>query len=121
MNSSLSRLLFVTGLLVLSHGAAVAQVNRVTKIWISSSWTGLGTPRHDDLTITRGSDGYYANGKKVAEPLVSNLLAVLNAPPVSEVDLANLNITQEWLNANAEAGVHEYADVYYSAAAPNLQ
>jgi hypothetical protein len=115
------KLIFAVSLLLLLPVWALAQTAEVTQIRISSSWGGLGTPAHDQLVITRKRSDYYANGKKVNAVLVSNLLAALNAPTISDVDLANLGITQEWLDANAEPAIKEYADFYYSAAAPNLQ
>ena len=115
------KLIFAASLLLLLPVWGLAQTAEVTQIRISSSWGGLGTPAHDQLVITRTGSDYYADGKKVNAVLVSNLLAALNAPGISEVDLAHLGITREWLDANAEPAIKEYADFYYSAAAPNLQ
>jgi hypothetical protein len=115
------KLSFAVSLLFLLPLWTAAQTGEVTQIRITSSWGGLGTPAHDQLVITRKANDYYAHGKKLNAALVSNLLSALDAPAIPEIDLANLGITQEWLDANAEAGVKEYADFFYSTAAPNLQ
>lgn len=119
--SPAQKLLIAVSLLLLFPLLALAQTAEAKQIRIVSSWGGLGDSARSELLITRKADGYYANGKKVNAVLVSNLLTALNKPAIPEVDLANLGVTQEWLNANAEKGVKEYADFYYSTAAPNLQ
>ena len=99
----------------------VAQSITPTEIKIVSSWTGLGPWARDELIITRKGTNYYTDGKEVDAQLVRNLIDALNAPVIPRIDLSNLGITQAWLDANAEQGVKEYADVYYSSSAPNLQ
>lgn len=101
--------------------SATAQVSGVTQIKIVSAWGGLGKPEHDELIIMRKAGSYYASGRKVDARLVDGLINALNMPAIPEIDLANLGINQQWLNDNAEKGVREYADFYYSTAAPNLQ
>jgi hypothetical protein len=118
----LSRKLFTAiALLFLLTASATAQVSAVTQIKIVSAWGGLGKPEHDELIITRKGDSYYASGKKVDTRLVDRLINALNMPVIPEIDFANLGINQQWLDATAEKGVKEYADFYYSTAAPNLQ
>ena len=112
---------FAVSLLFLLPLCTAAQTAEVTQIRITSSWGGYGPPAQDQLVITRKADAYYANGKKLNTALVSDLLSALDAPPIPEIDLANLGITQEWLDANAEKGVKEYADFFYTTATPNLQ
>lgn len=99
----------------------IAQSSEVTSIKIASSWGGLGTGKNNELTITRSADGYHADGKTVDARLIASLLDALNARTVLNINLSNLGITQAWLDANAEKGVREYSNEYYSAAAPNLQ
>src|SRR5215207_9765588 len=101
--------------------SASARVGEVSQIKIVSAWGGLGKPEHDELVITRKSGGYYAKGNKIKEQLVRNLLSAIEAPVISEFDLPNLGLTQEWLDVNAEPAVKEYAEFYYSTAAPNLR
>jgi hypothetical protein len=95
-----------------------AQTN-ASEIKISSRWGGLGQPQKSELVITRKSKDFYSDGEKIDAALVENLLKAINAPQIEKFELANLGITQEWLDANAEAGVKEYADVYFSMGAPN--
>ena len=98
-----------------------AQSIAPTEIKIVSSWNGLGPWARDELIITRKGTDYYTDGKRVDTALVRNLIDALNAPTIPRIDLPNLGITPAWLNANAEKGVKEYADAYYSSSAPNLQ
>lgn len=98
-----------------------AQTRQVETVKITSTWGGLGTPQKSELTITSKSKRYYVKDKKIENQLVNNLLNAIDEPEISKFELANLGITQEWLNANAEAAVKEYADYYFSAAAPNQQ
>lgn len=106
-------LLFVTS--IFSH----AQTREIQEIKITSTWGGLGTPQKSELSITHKLKGYYAKGDKIEKQLVDNLLNTIDEPEIKEFQAANLGITQKWLNANAELGVKEYADYYYSVAAPN--
>src|SRR5262249_17331815 len=121
MNLSLRNFLVAVCILFLLHVSTLAQSSEVTQIRIASSWGGLGTPAHDDLTIVRKGTGYHAGNNRVDAQLIDNLLNALHQPAVPKIDLTNLGITQEWLNANAEKGIREYADDFYSRAAPNLQ
>lgn len=101
--------------------STLAQSKQAIQIRIVSSWGGLGTPAQNELLITRTPTGYYSHGKKIEAQLITNLVDALNSPAISKIDLANLGVTQAWLDANAERGVREYADNYFSSAAPNLQ
>lgn len=98
---------------------ASARAGEVSQVKILSAWGGLGKPERDELGITRKLGGYYARGKKIKEEFIKNLLSAVEAPAIGEFDLPNLGLTREWLNANAEPAVKEYAGSYYSAAAPN--
>ena len=89
------------------------------EIKITSTWGGLGTPQKSELFIVYKPKGYYAKGDKIEKLLVDNLLSAINAPEIKQFDAANLGINQEWLDANAEIGVKEFADYYFSVAAPN--
>jgi len=99
----------------------IAQSSSPGEIKIVSSWTGLGPWARDELIITRKGATYYAADKKVDAQLVRDLVDALNAPAISSIDPSNIGITQAWLDANAEPGVKEYTEVYYSTSAPNLQ
>src|SRR5215813_2029804 len=115
---SRQKFIFAVCVLFLVHVSTLAQSSEVTQIRIASSWGGLGTPAHDDLTIVRKGTGYYAGDNRVDAKLIDKLLDAFRQPAVPKIDLSNLGITQEWLNANAEKGVREYADEFYSRAAP---
>ena len=121
MTSSIQKFVFAICVLFLLSHYALAQSSEVTQIKIISSWGGLGTPVHDELTITRKASSYYSGGKKVDIRLVNRLVKTLNEPRIPEPDLANIGVTQAWLDANAEKGVKEYAEFYYSTSAANLQ
>lgn len=121
MTSLAQKLAFAVSLLLLLPLWTLAQAAEPTQIRIVSAWGGMGPSKRFDLLITRKGNDYYANGKKVDGGLVTNLVAALEAPVIPEVDLTNLGLTQEWLDANAEKGVRDYADFYYTVAAPNLQ
>jgi hypothetical protein len=121
MISSLQRIVFAICILFLLAHCTLAQSGQVTQIKIVSSWGGLGPPTLNELTITRKGDSYHYSGKKVDPRLVDRLVKALNEPQIHEPDLANIGITQAWLNANAEKGIKEYAEFYYSISATNLQ
>ena len=121
MISFLQKFVFSICVLFLLQVSTVAQSSEVTQVRIISSWGGLGTPAHNELTIVRQGNSYRAGGKIVDAQLITNLLDALHGAAVSKIDLTNLGITQAWLDANAEQGIREYADFYYSNSAPNLQ
>ena len=98
-----------------------AQTPGVTQIKILSGWGGLGTPKSDELTITRKGDVYFAGSKRINVQLINNLAHAVSSPAIPTINLANLGITQAWLDANAEKGLKDYADSYYSSASPNQQ
>src|SRR5689334_14406355 len=118
INSSLKCAALVA-LFGLMPATLAAQSIAPTEIKIVSSWNGLGPWARDELIITRQGTDYYTDGKKVDTSLVRNLVDALNAPTIPRIDLPNLGITQAWLDANAEKGVKEYADAYYSSSAKN--
>src|SRR5258706_5670543 len=114
MKRALGTLLICLGmLLVLMPLAASAQTN-FQELEIVSSWGGLGTPAQSVLMIKHQPGGYYVNGEKIDERLITDFLNALDEPKVAKLELSNLGITQEWLNANALTGVKEYASFYYS-------
>ena len=100
---------------------ALAQTRQVSQIQVVSNWGGLNAGEHGDLTIKRKSNNYYANGNKVNDQFVFALLEAVNEPVLNKPELVNLGITQEWLDANAEKGVKEYAEFYFTTSAPNQQ
>lgn len=117
----MKKYLLAVTLLLLSFSFSFAQTSEVREIKITSTWGGLGDAQKSELIITQKSKGFYAKGKKIETQLVENLLKAINAPEIKQFNAENLGITQEWLNANAQSGVKEYADYYYSTAAPNQQ
>jgi len=96
-----------------------AQTRDVQEIKITSTWGGLGTPQQSELLITHKSKDYYVKGNKIEKRLIDNLLNAIESPEIKQFETRNLGITQEWLNAYAEIAVKEYADYYFSVAAPN--
>ena len=96
-----------------------AQARDVRQIKIISTWGGLGTPQKSELLITRKPKGYYAKGDRIENQKIDELLTAIDAPEIKGFQAANLGITQDWLEANAEPGVKEYAAYYFSTAALN--
>jgi len=116
MNAALTVILLF---LSLSTVTSMAQSRSVNQIRIVSSWGGLGEGKHSELVVTRKSGAYLANGKKISDELIVNLLSAIDAHVVAKPDPANLGTTQEWLDANAKKAIKEYAVAYFSLAAPN--
>ncbi|HEX5082223.1 MAG TPA: hypothetical protein VFY40_09260, partial [Blastocatellia bacterium] len=100
---------------------AVAQSRSIEQIRIVSRWAGLGPIAHGELIVTRKSGSYQVNGKKISDELIVNLLSAIDAPVVTAPNLANLGITQEWLDANAEKAAREHAGAYFSSANKDQQ
>ena len=115
----MKKVLSVIILLCLNCIFAFAQAREVQEIKITSAWGGLGIPQNNELLIVHKPKGYYAKGNKIEKQLIDNLLNAVNETEIKQFQVANLGITQEWLNANAEIGVKEYANYYFSVAAPN--
>jgi hypothetical protein len=107
--------------LSLSTCAAPAQSRSVNRIRIVSNWTGLGPSAREELIVMRNAGDYLADGKKVPDESIANLLAAIDAPAVAKPDPANLGITQEWLDANAEKAFREYAGEYPTREDKNKQ
>ncbi len=105
--------------LSLSTITALAQSRSVKQIVIVSGGGGEG--ESGEFVITRNASAYLADGVQVPEELIANLLSAIDAPVVAKTNLANLGITQEWLDANAENAMKEYAEDYFSRAAKNQQ
>src|SRR5262245_29635539 len=105
INAALTAILLC---LSLSTVTALAQIRSVKRIRIVSSWAGLGPSDYRELIVTRRTGSYFANGKKISDELIANLLSAIDAPVVAKADPANLGITQEWLDANAEKAIKDY-------------
>ena len=115
----MKKILSIILILFLNCIFTFAQTREVKEIKITSAWGGLGTPQKSEILITHKPKGYYSKGNKIEKQLVDNLINAINEPEIKEFQAANLGITQDWLDANAEIGVKEYADYYFSVAAPN--
>jgi hypothetical protein len=113
MTATLTAILFC---LLPSTGTAPAQSRSVDQIRIISSWTGLGAGMQGGIVITRKAGAYLSDGVKVPDELIANLLSSIGAPAVAKTSLVNLGITQEWLDANAEKAIKQYAGEYLSSA-----
>ena len=116
MNAALTAILLC---LSLSTVTAMAQSRSVKQIVIVSGGGGEGDS--GEFVITRKAGAYLAAGVQVPDELIANLLSAIDAPVVAKTNLANLGITQEWLDANAENAMKEYAEDYFSRAAKNQQ
>jgi hypothetical protein len=115
MNAALTAILLCLSLVTVT---ALAQTRLVNQIRIAS---GGGEGESGEIVITRKAGAYLTDGVKVPDKLIANLLSTIDAPVVAKTNLANLGITQKWLNANAEKAMKEYAEEYFSRAAKNQQ
>jgi len=118
MNAALTTILLCLSLVTVT---ALAQSRPVNQIRIVSSWGGLGEGKQGEVVVTRKAGAYLADGEKIPDDLIANFLFAIEAPVVAKPNLANLGITQKWLNANAEKAIKEYAEKYFSRAAKNQQ
>lgn len=114
----MKKIFFANLILLILCAFVFAQTREVKEIKINSSWGGLGTPQKSELIIAHKPKGYYAGGDRVEKHLVDNLLGAIDEPEIKKFELANLGITQEWLDANAQAGIEDYAASYFSMSAP---
>jgi hypothetical protein len=100
MNAALTAILLC---LSLSTVTALAQSRSVNQIVITSGGGGEGDS--GEFVITRKPGAYLADGVKIPDELIANLLSAIDAPVVTKTNPANLGLTQEWLDANAEKAI----------------
>jgi hypothetical protein len=94
--------LFAASLLACSSVAANPDTSESVKsIEITSSWGGLGGLSKTDLVVRNEKGRYYSGRKQIDASLVLALVHALDEPPLSEPQLANLGITQSWLEEKA--------------------
>ena len=71
-------------------------------------WNAFQPPVKSELKI-QGKDGKYtADGKSVDSGAMLAFIKSLDEPAIKEISLENLGLTQEWINANAQAAFKEY-------------
>lgn len=99
-------------LLLWSHVSA--QQDTIDLIAIESSWGGLGSPVNDKLTIESKKKGFYIGGNLVDPALIADLLTSVDSEELATPTLQNLDLTPEWLAANAQRGIDEYASGYFA-------
>ncbi|HWG18935.1 MAG TPA: WG repeat-containing protein [Terracidiphilus sp.] len=102
--SSLARCVCLALLAVCTILSAQPQ-KQVRQITIRSMWGGLGPHQDSTVFIQRDQAGYIRAGKPIDPRFVDALVSALQAPLIPKPDLANLGITQSWLNK--EAGLQE--------------
>jgi hypothetical protein len=102
---------------VLARACSFAEVQKIVKrVVIYSSEGGLGGGVSTRVVIQRkggkflskntlvviqpGGRKYVSNGRPVSAVQVQSLVAALSAAPLTELDMTNLGITQEWLASN---------------------
>ena len=115
----MKKILFASAVLLFGCIFSFAQVREVQQIKIVSTWGGLGTPEKSELLITHKPKGYYIKGDRIEKQIVDDLLSAVDTPEIKGFQAANLRITQEWLNANAETGIKAYAGGYFLTGAQN--
>ncbi len=87
----------VAGLGLIVFPQLLAQQQGVKQITIKSSWGGLGFVKPTELSILRHGDTYRSGRNRIDARLVEALSTALHEPEITKPDLANLGITQEWL------------------------
>lgn len=103
------RLIRITvGLTLAVFFASLARAQLVDIRVENNYWNAFQTPVKGGLKI-QGKDGkYFADGKSVDSGAMLAFIKAINEPPVREISLENLGLTQEWLNTNAQAAFKEY-------------
>jgi hypothetical protein len=81
--------------------AGAQAASPISTIDIQSDWGGLGQGQSTTVHITRGDDGYSANGAPVSAQAVADLLAALQEPDIDSPTLANLGIDAAWIDAHS--------------------
>jgi hypothetical protein len=99
--------LILTALAILPATVA-AQSNDHVSIQAHSGWVGLGGRKESVATAKAVRGQCYVDGKLVDSKLIDNFLRELNAP-ADAPSLANLGITQTWLDQNAVAAYANHA------------
>jgi hypothetical protein len=80
----------------------IRELRDVTEVDLTCTHMGWGS-KTGKLTIVKASDGFTANGKKVADNHMEEFLDAVASPAIAELSLVNLGITPEWVEANASA------------------
>jgi hypothetical protein len=102
-------------LVLLASPQLFAQQQSVKQITIASRWGGLGFVKPTELLIQRHGDTYRSGRKRIDTRLVEALSTALREPEITKPDLANLGITQEWLEQQSSK---DYPGSFVSSA-PN--
>lgn len=99
--STIVALILTNGLALFLAGSVPAQpTDQTISVKIVSKWVGLGGARESSFTLHQVKGVCYLNGKVVESKLVDTLLREIDTP-AETATLANLGITQSWLNDNA--------------------
>jgi hypothetical protein len=88
-------------------GAALASATEVRQISIQSRWGGLGTPQNTELLIQNDHGVYRLNGAEVDADAVKVFLTSVREQVISKPSSANLGLSKQWLEANADAIVRD--------------
>lgn len=113
-----SSIIILLLVLLISLTVSAQTTTEIKQIQIVSTWGGLGPAGNSRLIIKRDAKGYKANGKKISDKLISDLLVAIDSPPMPP-SLENLGITQDWLNVNAEAALQDYSPQSHKEAFEN--
>lgn len=89
---------------VLATWCSLAEAQKtVQRVVIHSAEGGLGASKSQIVSIQRTGGGFLSNGRPVSTVQVQSLAAALSAAPLTEPDMGNLGITDEWLTSRVES------------------
>ena len=87
---------------------ASSQSAGLRQVQIASRWGGLGTPASTELTIAKQGAKFRLGHREIEPELLSSLVSAFRERAISELNLASLGITQEWLMKNSDGALSRY-------------
>lgn len=79
---------------------AVSQSVGLRQVEINSHWGGLGSLAASEMTIVKQGSKFRLGRRSIDPVLLDRLIDALREPDISQINLANLGITKEWLATN---------------------
>ena len=85
-----------------------SQRRQIKEIRIKSAVGWVDEDHYSELLIRNVHGSYWLNGSKIETKLVDNLVRVISEPAIRYAQMANLGITEEWLNENSGMDMSDY-------------